>query len=48
KAGLARLWGNDKLINQIDSGMTEEEIRATWLPDVEQFLRDRKPYLLYK
>ena len=48
KAGLARLWGNDKLIEQIDSGMTEEEIRATWLPDVEKFLRDRKPYLLYK
>ena len=48
KAGLARLWGNDKLIEQIDSGMTEEEIRKTWLPDVEKFLRDRKPYLLYK
>ena len=48
KAGLARLWGNDKLIEQIDSGMTEEEIRATWLPDVQQFLKDRKPYLLYK
>ncbi len=48
KAGLARLWGNDKLIEQIDGGMSEEEIRATWLPDVEKFLRDRKPYLLYK
>ena len=48
KAGLARLWGNDKLIEQIDSGMTEEEIRAAWLPGVEKFLRDRKPYLLYK
>lgn len=48
KAGLARLWGNDKLIEQIDSGMSEEEIRATWLPDVERFLKDRKPYLLYK
>lgn len=47
-AGLARLWGNDKLIEQIDSGMTEEEIRASWLPDIEKFLRDRKPYLLYK
>lgn len=48
KAGLARLWGNDKLVEQIDSGMTEEEIRETWLPDVQQFLKDRKPYLLYK
>ena len=48
KAGLARLWGNDKLPEQIDSGMTEEEIRATWLPDVEKFLQDRKPYLIYK
>ena len=48
KAGLARLWGNDKLIEQIDGGMTEEEIRESWLPDVERFLKDRKPYLLYK
>lgn len=48
KAGLARLWGNDKLVEQIDGGMTEEEIRETWIPDVEKFLRDRKPYLLYK
>lgn len=48
KAGLARLWGNDKLIEQIDGGMTEEEIRETWFPDVQQFLKDRKPYLLYK
>ena len=48
KAGLARLWGTDKLPEQIDNGMTEEEIRATWLPDVEKFLQDRKPYLLYK
>ncbi|MEE3411490.1 MAG: DUF1343 domain-containing protein [Treponema sp.] len=48
KASLARLWGNDKLVEQIDGGMTEEEIRETWLPDVEKFLRDRKPYLLYK
>ncbi|MBQ7620077.1 MAG: DUF1343 domain-containing protein, partial [Treponema sp.] len=48
KAGLARLWGNDKLIEQIDGGMSEEEIRETWLPDVERFLKDRKPYLLYK
>ena len=48
KAGLARLWGNDKLIEQIDSGMSEEEIRESWLPDVERFLKDRKPYLLYK
>ena len=47
-AGLARLWGNDKLIEQIDSGMTEEEIRESWLPDVQRFLKDRKPYLLYK
>ncbi|MBQ3838292.1 MAG: DUF1343 domain-containing protein, partial [Treponema sp.] len=48
KTGLARLWGNDKLIEQIDGGMSEAEIRETWLPDVERFLKDRKPYLLYK
>ncbi|MCR5046706.1 MAG: DUF1343 domain-containing protein [Treponema sp.] len=48
KAGLARLWGKENLIEQIDSGMTEEEIRQTWLPDVQKFLSDRKAYLIYK
>ena len=45
--GLAQLWGNDKLIEQIDSGMTEEEIRSTWQEDTAQFIKDRKPYLIY-
>ncbi len=48
KEGLARLWGNDKLIGQIDSGMSEEEIRDTWLSDIKVFLQKRKPYLIYK
>ena len=46
--GLARLWGNDRLIEQIDSGMTEDEIRALWQPDADKFLEARKPYLIYK
>ena len=48
KDGLARLWGNDKLIGQIDNGMSEEEIMASCFPDIEEFLRARKPYLIYK
>ena len=47
KQGLTLLWGNDRLIEQIDGGMSEAEIRKTWLPGVEKFLQDRKPYLMY-
>lgn len=43
-----KLAGNDELIFQVKSGKTEEEIRATWKPELEIFLKIRQKYLIYK
>jgi len=32
----------------IEQGKSAAEIQARWQPDVEQFKKDRKPYLLYE
>ncbi len=40
--------GNLKLQQQIESGMTAKEIRATWQKDVEKFKKVRMKYLMYK
>lgn len=40
--------GTKKLQQQIISGMTAREIRATWQEDIEQFKQIRSKYLLYK
>ena len=32
----------------IEEGATADEIKARWAPDVEAFLKARKPYLLYE
>lgn len=40
--------GNDILKGQIMSGMSEEEIRKTWEPELEKFREMRKKYLLYE
>jgi len=42
-----RLAGSHTLENQIKQKMTEEQIRATWQPGLEQFKKIRKKYLLY-
>lgn len=42
-----RLSGNSHLRYQIESGMTAEEISATWQQDVEDFKKIRRKYLLY-
>ncbi|TCO08918.1 exo-beta-N-acetylmuramidase NamZ family protein [Natronoflexus pectinivorans] len=42
------LAGNDTLLKQIESGMSEEEIRATWKDEHAAYDRMRQPYLLYK
>ncbi len=42
-----KLAGNDKLIKQIESGMTAEQIRETWAKDLEQYLTLRSKYLIY-
>lgn len=42
-----RLAGGNTLKQQIESGMTEAEIEATWQTDIERFKKVRKKYLLY-
>lgn len=42
-----KLAGNSELIQQIKSGKTEAEIRASWEPALTQFKSIRKKYLLY-
>jgi uncharacterized protein YbbC (DUF1343 family) len=42
------LSGNDQLMKQLKSGMTEEEIRKSWEPKLSIFKAVRKKYLLYK
>jgi uncharacterized protein YbbC (DUF1343 family) len=46
--GFAQLAGTPKLQQQIEAGMTEEQIKATWQADITAFRKQRKPYLLYK
>lgn len=42
-----KLAGTQKLRKQIQSGMTEDEIRLTWQKDLSNFQKTRKLYLLY-
>ena len=42
-----RLAGNSQLQEQIKLGKTEDEIKATWKEELEQFKLLRKKYLLY-
>lgn len=46
--GFNRHAGTAKLQEQIISGMSEEEIRKTWQPDLEKYKVMRKKYLLYE
>lgn len=39
--------GTEKLQKQIESGLSEKEIRLSWTRDLEQFKIKRKKYLLY-
>ncbi|MGN0233861.1 MAG: exo-beta-N-acetylmuramidase NamZ domain-containing protein [Bacteroidaceae bacterium] len=41
------LMGTTRVREMIASGASCQEIRHTWQSDVRQFLRQRKPYLLY-
>jgi len=43
-----RLAGTQDLIEQIKSGKTEAQIRASWQPALKEFKEIRKKYLLYK
>lgn len=46
-SGFTRHAGAEKLQQQIESGKTETEIKATWQPDLEKFQKIRKKYLIY-
>ncbi len=43
-----KLVGNGELRKQIESGMDEYAIRATWQKDIDAFKKIRKKYLLYE
>jgi uncharacterized protein YbbC (DUF1343 family) len=42
-----KLAGNKELMQQIQSGLTENQIRASWQPGIDSFKEIRKKYLLY-
>ena len=42
------LSGSDTLRNQIETGLSEEEIKDSWKSEEEAFLEQRRPYLLYE
>ena len=42
------LSGSEKLREKIEAGSSAEEIKETWVSDIAQFKKQRKPYLLYK
>ncbi|MEH6308312.1 DUF1343 domain-containing protein [Olivibacter sp. CPCC 100613] len=42
-----KLAGNDKLIQQIKAGMTENQIKDSWKPELTAYKKMRKKYLLY-
>lgn len=47
-ANFTKHAGTDQLQKQIEVGMTEEEIRTTWLSDLDRFKIIREKYLIYK
>lgn len=48
KSFFDKLAGNDELWQQIRDGKSEQDIRASWEPALQQFKKIRKKYLLYK
>lgn len=43
-----KLAGTDKVRKSILAGHTAEQIKRQWQPDLQQFLIDRQPYLIYR
>ncbi|MDE6238846.1 MAG: DUF1343 domain-containing protein, partial [Muribaculaceae bacterium] len=43
-----RLIGRGDIRKMIESGMSADEIKATWADDVARFRDQRRPYLLYE
>ena len=48
KKWLSLLYGNDRLPQQLAQGMTEDEIRQTWQPQLSEFKTKREKYLIYE
>ncbi|MGV0753919.1 exo-beta-N-acetylmuramidase NamZ family protein [Empedobacter brevis] len=48
KLWIDQLSGTDELRKQIEAGLSEEEIKATWLKELETFKTIRAKYLIYK
>lgn len=44
---ISLLMGQDDFYLQVNQGLTENEIRATWAPGLERYRKMRKQYLLY-
>lgn len=42
-----KLAGSPTLQKQIEGGLSEQEIRASWQPGIERFKKIRKPYEIY-
>ena len=47
KLWIDQLSGTDELRKQIEAGLSEEEIKATWQKDLEAFKKIRAKYLIY-
>jgi uncharacterized protein YbbC (DUF1343 family) len=43
-----KLAGTERLQEQIEQGLSEKEIRKTWVQDIISFKKIRKKYLIYK
>jgi uncharacterized protein YbbC (DUF1343 family) len=43
-----QLAGTDQLQKQIEKGWTEQQIRLTWVPDIDSYKVKRQKYLIYK
>lgn len=46
-AFFTKLAGTESLRHQIESGKSAEQIRESWSSDIEKFIIERKPYLIY-
>lgn len=46
-SSIHRLAGTDQLMQQIKDGKSEEEIRKSWEPELSEFKKIRKQYLMY-
>ncbi len=47
RSGFTKHAGTKKLQQQIEAGLSEKEIKASWQPDLEKFKKVREKYLLY-